>query len=144
MSYSLSTVIAKSLPAFSGSAVTYNAETNTFLSQGWTSMAGNMYYQAARISEQLIICMQIGQGYCRTFLNGIRIFGFDGKTPRLIADKLFSCHFYSDYVATEDCTEMLADYLCSQAKLAGCPADKNACLEYARTLVNETKTKRLR
>lgn len=37
---SLSRVVETSLPALSGSAVTYNAAHNIFLTQGYTSAAG--------------------------------------------------------------------------------------------------------
>ena len=69
-STSLQTIVAKSLPALSGESLTYNAAKNVFLTLGYTSTAGNMYYKAIRFSEKLAVFYHIGQGYARTFLNG--------------------------------------------------------------------------
>ena len=65
---SLATVAAKALPALSGESLTYNAAKNVFLSQGYTSAAGNMYYKAIRLSNHLIVYYDIGQGYFHSLL----------------------------------------------------------------------------
>lgn len=79
MNTTLQTIATKALPALSGEQVTYNAAKNVFLSQGYTSAAGNMYYKAIRLSNRLLVYYDLGQGYAHTFLNGIKLFCFDGQ-----------------------------------------------------------------
>jgi len=75
-STALQTIVAKNLPALSGESITYNAAKNVFLTQGYTSAAGNMYYKAVRLSNRLMVYYDLGQGYCHTFLNGIKLYCF--------------------------------------------------------------------
>ena len=81
----LQTIVMRNLPALSGESITYNAAKNIFLSQGYISAAGNMYYKAIRISDRLVVFYELGQGYKYTFLNGIKLFAFDGQKATLIA-----------------------------------------------------------
>ena len=55
MNSALQTIATKALPALSGEQVTYNAAKNVFLSQGYTSAAGNMYYKAIRLSNRFLL-----------------------------------------------------------------------------------------
>ena len=59
----LATVVNAVLPALSGSKVTYNEKHNIFLSQGYTSAAGNTYFQGIRLSDRLIVNFDFGQGW---------------------------------------------------------------------------------
>jgi hypothetical protein len=54
MNTTLSLIAAKSLPALSGSSLTYNAEKNVYLTLGYTSAAGNNYYRVIHLSNRLI------------------------------------------------------------------------------------------
>ena len=56
----LQTIVAKNLPALSGESITYNAAKNIFLTRGYTSAAGNMYYKAIRISDRLAVYYDLG------------------------------------------------------------------------------------
>ena len=85
MNTALQAIASKALPALSGEQVTYNAAKNVFLSQGYTSAAGNMYYKAIRLSNRLVVYYDLGQGYIHTFLNGIKLFAWDGQKAQLIA-----------------------------------------------------------
>ena len=94
MNTALQTIATKALPALSGEQVTYNAAKNVFLSQGYTSAAGNMYYRAIRLSNRLVVYYDLGQGYAYTFLNGIKLFCFDGQKANLIAQKYWGGYDY--------------------------------------------------
>lgn len=78
----LALVAAKALPALSGSSLSYNAEKNVFLTLGYTSLAGNTYYRAICLSNRLAVYYHIGEGYARTFLNGITLFCWDGQKSK--------------------------------------------------------------
>jgi len=75
------------------SNVTYSKVANTFLTKGYTSATGNTYFNSIRMAEGILIKEDVGVGYARTFLNGIKIYSTKDKS--LIADKTFHSVFYS-------------------------------------------------
>ena len=142
----LQTIVAKSLPALSGESLTYNAAKNVYLTLGYTSATGNMYYKAIRFSEKLAVFYHIGQGYARTFLNGITLFCWDGNKAKIIGQKFWGgydwCDF-SEYFAKEQSILMLRDFLSSQAKLQGAHVNEQDVMAYSRALIEETQRKQL-
>ena len=142
----IQTIVAKSLPALSGESLTYNAAKNVYLTLGYTSAAGNMYYKAIRFSEKLAVFYHIGQGYARTFLNGITLFCWDGTKGKIIGQKFwggYDWRDFSEYFAKEQSILMLRDFLTSQAKLQGAHVSDQDVMAYSRTLIEETQRKQL-
>lgn len=113
----LARVVNAAIPALSGSNVTYNEKHNIFLSQGYTSAAGNTYFQGIRLSDRLVASYDFGQGWCHLFLNGIRLYAFDGKEKKLIASRSFYNYQFSEMRARRECCEMLVNFLKSQVLL---------------------------
>jgi len=145
-SKSLSTLVTKYLPALSGSSVTYNPVKNVFLTMGYTSMAGNTYYKAVRISERLAIYYDMGEGYLHTFLNGITLFCWNGKQAKVIARRSWGgCNYkiFNERDAKMECVDMLREFLSGQLKASGANVDRRELLEYSRAMVEETHQKRL-
>ena len=146
MNTALQAIATKALPALSGEQVTYNAAKNVFLSQGYTSAAGNMYYRAIRLSNRLVVYYDLGQGYIHTFLNGIKLFAFDGTKATLIAQKYWGgCDYriFDEYFAKEQSILMLKGYLESQLKLQGSHVCDNELASFARGMVEETHHRQL-
>ena len=146
MNTALQAIATKALPALSGEQVTYNAAKNVFLSQGYTSAAGNMYYKAIRRSNRLVVYYDLGQGYIHTFLNGIKLFAFDGTKATLIAQRNWGgCDYriFNEQFAKEQSILMLKGFLEGQLRLQGaCVSDQElAC--FARSMVEETQRKQL-
>lgn len=142
----LQTVVAKSLPALSGESLTYNAAKNVYLTLGYTSAAGNMYYKAIRFSEKLAVFYHIGEGYARTFLNGITLFCWDGTKAKIIGQKFWgggNWRDFSEYFAKEQSILMLKDFLAGQLKLQGAHVSDQETLAFSRTLIEETYCKQL-
>ena len=142
----LQTIVMRNLPALSGEAITYNAAKNIFLSQGYISAAGNMYYKAIRISDRLVVFYELGQGYKYTFLNGIKLFAFDGQKATLIAQKYWGSSnwvIFNEYFAREQSILMLKGFLEGQLKLQGATVSDQDVMAYSRTLIEETQSKRL-
>ena len=139
-------IVAKSLPALSCEQVTYNAARNIFLTQGYTSAAGNMYYRAVRLSNRLVVYYDLGQGYAHTFLNGIKLYCFDGQKANLIAQKYWGgCDYriFSEQFAMEQSILMLRGYLEGQLKLQGAHVSDQELTNFARGMVEETQRKLL-
>ena len=146
MNTALQTIATKALPALSGEQVTYNAVKNVFLSQGYTSAAGNMYYKAIRLSNRLVVYYDLGQGYKYTFLNGIKLFAFDGQKANLIAQKYWGgsdYRIFSEQFAKEQSIMMLRSFLEGQLKLQGARVSDQELTNFARGMVEETQRKQL-
>ena len=142
MNYSLSTLVNQTLPAVSNSSVSYNADRNMFLTTGYTSAAGNTYYQGIQLSNRLAIVLDLGQGYWYTFLNGIKLYCFDGNHKKLIGSRFFNCCNYVDWFARSQATEILFEYLKSQAKMLGTAIEDSVLSEYAKEQVLSAATNR--
>lgn len=113
----INNVINQSLPALSGAKVSYDAERNLFVAEGWSSPANNYYYEALRVSPRLTMLYEIGVGYARTFLNGLRLYCHDGQKHKLIGQRWFSCCFLNEETARLTCADMLSDFLLTQQQM---------------------------
>jgi hypothetical protein len=112
-----------------------------FLSSGYTSAVGNTYFQGLRLSNRIIINFDLGQGYCYLFLNGIRIYGYNGREKQLIASQYYggsNWKCFSESFARSQCKQMLTQYLQSQCKLMGASAPQYQIEEFAGKMVDET------
>lgn len=142
----LQTIVAKNLPALSGESITYNAAKNIFLTQGYTSVAGNMYYKAIRISDRLAIYYDLGQGYKYTFLNGIKLFCWDGQKAKVIAQKYWGgCDYrvFNEQFAKEQSILMLSNFLAGQLKAQGAQVSNQEIISFAYNMIEETQRKQL-
>ena len=142
----LQRIAAKNLPALSGESLTYNAARNVFLTMGYTSPAGNMYYKAIRLSNRLMVYYDLGQGYAYTFLNGIKLFCWDGQKGHLIAQKSWGgsdWRVFNEQFAKEQSILMLKGFLEGQLKLQGAQVSDKELACFARNMVEETQRKQL-
>ena len=147
MNNNLSLVVSKALPGMMTESLTYNPAKNVFLTQGWTSHAGNTYYRAVRGTNGIVIIFDIGEGYAYTFLNGITIVGFDGQQPRIIAKKQWGgCGNWVEFDenrAKQKTKDILCDYLLSEAKQLGQDVTTSEARDFAESLIEQTYCKRL-
>ena len=142
----LQTIVAKNLPALSGESITYNAAKNIFLTRGYTSAAGNMYYKAIRISDRLAVYYDLGQGYKYTFLNGIKLFCWDGQKAKVIAQKYWGgCDYrvFNEQFAKEQSILMLSNFLAGQLKAQGVQVSNQEIFSFAYNMIEETQRKQL-
>lgn len=142
----LQTIVSKNLPALSGESITYNAAKNIFLTQGYTSAAGNMYYKAIRISDRLAVYYDLGQGYKYTFLNGIKLFCWDGQKAKVIAQKYWGgCDYrvFNEQFAKEQSILMLSNFLAGQLKAQGAQVSNQEIFSFAYNMIEETQRKQL-
>ena len=97
--------------------INYSEAANAFLTTGYTSNAGNTYFNAVRFAEGIIIKEDIGEGYAYTFLNGIRIYSLRNK--ELLAEKSYHSKIYSKQKVRNESIEMLMDVLSEAAEREG-------------------------
>lgn len=140
MENSLVLSTAKSfLPAFNANGVTYNDIAKMFLTPAWCSAAGNAYQEGLRISNKIAVTYDIGHGHTHSFLNGIRIFRYEGGKPVLMGERAFSCYFWSDYGVNSETVNLLTDCLESQCKVLGLGTpNRDYVRQLAATFVGET------
>lgn len=134
-SSSLARLVEKSLPAMSGSKVSYNSSRNIYETSGYTSAAGNTYYQGIRLSDRIIVKYDLGQGYMYLFLNGIQIYGYNGTGKTLLASRAFQCTSFSESFAKRQCVDMLMNYLKAQTKMLNSQVSESQLNDFANTLV---------
>ncbi len=101
----------------------YSEVANAFLSEGFTSNAGNTYFNAVRLIEGIFIKEDVGQGHTRTFLNGIKIYSIMDKT--LIAERSYHCKFHSKLTVISEVQEMLYNIINESALKEGIKFDQN-------------------
>ena len=95
-------------------SITYSTPMNAFVGQGYTSMAGNTYFNAMRFAEGILIKENVGEGYARTFLNGLKI--YDLHTKKLLCEESFNCHYYSKDTVKSDVKRMLTNLIIKAAQ----------------------------
>ncbi len=146
MNNSISRIVSRAFPITATGSITYNAEQNVFLTAGYTSAAGNMYYGAIRLSEHLVVRYDIGQGYAHTFLNGITLMCWNGNKPMVIAQKYWgggNWRIFSEEFAREESIKMLTDYLFGQAKILGESVNQDQIRSFSESVINETRCKQI-
>ena len=94
----------------------YSKHSNAFLTNGYRSAANNLYFSSIRFAEGLIIKEDVGEGYSRRFLNGLRIYSIRDKT--LLADRSYHCNFYSKDIVKRESKNILLELL-EDAAIAG-------------------------
>lgn len=127
------------LPVITGSLWTYIPDKNLFLTRGYTSRAGNTYYQVIQASERLIVCYDIGEGYKHTFLNGIKIFGWNGRIPQLICSRKWGgleWKIFNEKFAKSQTKLMLKNHIKTQLLLSGKYADEQNLLSMSESMIN--------
>ena len=99
------------------SNISYSEVANAFVSTGYTSHAGNTYFNTIRVAEGILIKEDVGQGHTHPFLNGIKIYSIKDRT--LLADKSFHTVFYSSRKVKDEAKKMLLIVLEEAAKNEG-------------------------
>lgn len=139
----LSILVSKVLPTISGGSLTYDTKKKVLRTLGYTSAAGNSYYQTVRISKRLVVFYDIGVGYALTFLNGIKLFCWDGTITRLIGQRYWggnNWRSFNESFARDQSIIMLKEFLAGQAKLAGGHVSESQLLTLSRQMVDETRS----
>ena len=103
-----SLVLLNNLGISKNGSLTYSEVSNAFLTQGYTSMAGNAYFNSLRLMEGILIKEDVGQGYSRTFINGIMLYD---TSKTLLCEKSYHCVFYSKWFVKSEVKIMIKNLL---------------------------------
>ena len=88
----------------------------------------------------------IGEGYKYTFLNGITLVAWNGRSGEIIAQRFWggnNWRCFNEKIAKEECVRMLCNYFVGQAKLLGQTVDNSELLCFSRAMIDETESGRL-
>lgn len=108
------------LPAFGSvgnNLPVWNEGQKMFISSEYESAAGNRYYKGLRFCEQLAVIEVVGLYHTWTYIDGIEIYAFDGKQPKLVGKRQYDKTFYSTEFIKEQTEQMVADYIHGQIKI---------------------------
>ena len=103
-----SLVLLNNLGISKNGSLTYSEVSNAFLTQGYTSMAGNAYFNSLRLMEGILIKEDVGQGYSRTFINGIMLYD---TSKNLLCEKSYHCIFYNKWFIKSEVKIMIKKLL---------------------------------
>jgi len=139
MDYHLVNLVERTLPALSGSKVTYNSGRNMYMTDGYTSAMGHTYCSGLCLSNRIIINFSLGFGSYNNavFLNGITIYGYNGSSKRMIASRQYHCYFFDKNNARWECVNMVKEYLLSQMKMHQASVNMSQLNNLAKGLVDE-------
>jgi hypothetical protein len=132
-------VAAKSALPSLGNNVTYSDAAKMFLSPGYTSAAGNTYQEGLRLSRYIAVDYSIGHGYCRSFLNGVKLYIWDNNKPKLVAHRTFDCYFLSESAIKYETERIVKEHLKNSCKVLGLGnATDSELTRLSQALVSET------
>jgi len=116
-------------------AYNFSEIANAFLSEGYTSLAGNTYLNSIRLAEGILIKESIGHGWHYTFLNGIRIYTIKDKT--LVAERLFHNRVYNKQMLRNEVMNLLLNQIRDAAKSEGICISEYVVKEKINTILDE-------
>lgn len=118
-------------------SIKYNESQNMFVSSGYTSNAGNSYFQGLRLSDRIFIVIDIGIGYMYTFLNGITIHTAQNNERKVIGSKTYYNQVYNEIKIKEDAKEIVIEELKKESQSKGLKFDENDFIEFVDKLVED-------
>ncbi|PTN09291.1 hypothetical protein C8N47_105132 [Mangrovibacterium marinum] len=95
----------------------YSEIANSFNSTGYTSLAGNTYFNSIWFVEGLAVLADIGIGHTWTFLNGLKIVNIQDK--KLVFDSSYHCRYYSKHAVISTVVEKVTSLILESAAKGG-------------------------
>lgn len=135
---SVTRVALKALPALSGSSLTYNAVKNVYLTQGWTSAAGNFYYRGVRFCDRIVIVEKVGLFHNWTYIDSIEIYAFNGTKLELVQKRDYEkVHRNEEFIRAES-EAMLKSYFEGVMKTQNVSIPSQQVEEQAKAIIDRS------
>lgn len=116
----------------------WNEGQKMFISSEYESAAGNRYYKGLRFCEQLAVVEIVGLYHTWTYIDGIEIYSFEGKKPKLVGKRQFEKEFYKTDFIKEQTEQMLIEYFRGQIKMQSTNVPMLQIEEQAKSVVERT------
>lgn len=118
-----------------GGNFNYSESANAFLGNGYTSAAGNMYFDSIRLIEGIVIKEDAAHGHTHSFINGIKIYDIQNKT--LLCDQSYHRAFYSISFIKNEVITMLFTLLIDASKKEGYQVNSKEVHDHIESLVTK-------
>ncbi len=119
--------------------VQYSEIQNMLVNIGYTSAAGNSYFNGIRLSERIFIEFYIGIGVYHKFINGFSIYShYQSEQRKSLGSKYYYAQVYNENKIKKDATEIVFECLKKEAQKENSKIDLNDLETFAVALVEET------
>lgn len=128
------------LPTFGNARVKtpiWNESQHMFITDQYTSAAGNTYYLGVRFSDRFVTILHIGLYHNWTYINEIETYAFDGQ-ERMLIGKTKIDKFYNEQLVRSTTENLLSTYIEGQMKLNGASIDKEQLDTKVKQLVDNS------
>ena len=96
----------------------WNESQHMFITDQYTSPAGNTYYLGVRISDRFVTILHIGLYHNWTYINEVEVYAFDEHERTLIGKPTID-QYYNENIVRSTTEELLQNYIEGQMKLNG-------------------------
>ena len=94
----------------------WNESQHMFITDQYTSAAGNTYYLGVRFTDRFVTILHIGLYHNWTYINEVEVYAFDGHERRLVG-KTSIDQYYNEELVRSTTENLLQDYIQGQIKL---------------------------
>lgn len=131
------------LPAFGthgNNLPVWNEGQKMFISSEYESASGNRYYKGLRFCERLAVVETVGLYHTWTYIDGLEIYVFDGRKPKLVGKRQYTQTFYNADFIKNQTIQMVSDYILGQMKLQNVNVPALRISEEAKAVVERSYT----
>ena len=96
----------------------WNESQHMFITNQYTSAAGNTYYLGIRFTDRFVTILHIGLYHNWTYINEVEVYAFD-EQERILVGKTSIDQYYDEELVRSTTENLLQDYIEGQMKLNG-------------------------
>lgn len=115
----------------------WNESQRMFITEQYTSAAGNTYYLGVRFTERFVTILHIGLFRNWTYINEVETYAFNGQ-ERVLVGKTKLDVYYDEGLIRTTTEKLLGDYLEGQYRLKGSVADRQKLDHQVKELVDDS------
>lgn len=115
----------------------WNESQRMFITEQYTSAAGNTYYLGIRFSDRFVTILHVGLYRNWTYINEVEAYAFNGQ-ERILIGKTNLDQYYNEDLIRSTTEKLLSDYLEGQHKLQGSVVDRPQLERQVKGLVEDS------
>lgn len=115
----------------------WNESQQMFITDQYTSAAGNTYYLGVRFCDRFVTILHIGLYHNWTYINEVEVYAFDHQ-ERVLIGKTTLDKFYDENLVRSATEALLQNYIEGQYKLQGSVFEKKELEEQVKGLVDRS------
>ena len=115
----------------------WNESQHMFITDQYTSAAGNTYYLGVRFSDRFVTILHIGLYHNWTYINEVEVYAFDEHERRLIGKTTID-QYYNEDIVRSTTENLLQNYIEGQMRLNGSSIDHEKLKTQVKELVDKS------